>query len=178
MELTETTIRRTDTFNGKLFQVHVDEVRLPNGHTSTREVLEHGPGAAVLPLDDNNNVLTVTQYRYVVHSPLLEIPAGKLEPGEDPAAGALRELKEETGSDPKEFLPLGQILPSPGYCGEIIYLFLARGLRITESHPDEDEFLLTEKIPFEEMVHRCMNGEIKDAKTVVAVLKTKILLGL
>ena len=99
-ELKETTISREDVFTGKIFTVHVDQVRLPNGKTAVREVADHCPCVAVVALDDENNVLTVTQYRYVFGRALLEIPAGKLEPGEDPAAGALRELREETGATP------------------------------------------------------------------------------
>lgn len=179
MDLTETTLEREDIFKGRIFSVHVDKVRLPNGETSVREVIEHGGGAAVLALDKDNNVLVVTQYRYTFGKNLLEIPAGKLDrPGEDPAAAALRELKEETGTTPDEFTPLGYILPSPGCYSEKLYLYLARGLHTGEQHLDHNEFLNVERVPFAEMFRRCMSGEIEDAKTVVAVLKTKLLLGL
>lgn len=178
MDLTEKTLRREDKYHGILMDIHVDEVLLPNGRTSLREVADHVDGVAVLPLDERNNVLTVTQYRYVFGKTLLEIPAGKLDPGEDPVTGALRELKEETGAVPDVFLPLGAILPAPGCYGERLHLFLARGLRMEEQHLDPDEFLNVERIPFDEMVHRCMNGEIEDAKTVAAVLKAKVLLNL
>ena len=177
-ELKETTISREDVFTGKIFTVHVDQVRLPNGKTAVREVADHCPGVAVVALDDENNVLTVTQYRYVFGRALLEIPAGKLEPGEDPAAGALRELREETGATPDEFIPMGKLILSPGCLGEELYLFLARGLHMGDTQPDEDEFLVQERIPFEEMVHRCVRGEIDDGKTVAAILKAKILLDL
>ena len=177
-ELKETTISREDVYAGKIFTVHVDQVRLPNGKTAVREVAYHCPCVAVVALDDENNVLTVTQYRYVFGRPLLEIPAGKLEPGEDPAAGALRELREETGATPDEFIPMGKLILSPGCLGEELYLFLARGLHMGDTQPDEDEFLVQERIPFEEMVHRCVRGEIDDGKTVAAILKAKILLDL
>ncbi len=157
-QLTETTVSREDYFKGRIVGVHVDRVTLPGGGQAQREVVDHGPGVAVLALDDRNNVLMVTQYRYDVGKPLPEIPAGKLEPGEDPATGALRELKEETGAVPDEFIPMGHFLPSPGCFGEVLYLFLARGLQIGEAQPDEDEFLLRERVPFDEMVHRCLNG--------------------
>ena len=176
--LTERTVSREDLFTGKVVSLHVDKVELPNGEIATREVVEHVDGVAVLPLDEANCVYTVTQYRYVFHTPLLEIPAGKLDPGEDPRTGALRELKEETGAVPDVFLPLGAILPAPGCYGERLHLFLARGLRMEEQHLDPDEFLNVERIPFDEMVHRCLNGEIEDAKTVAAVLKAKVLLNL
>ena len=178
MDLTEKTIRREDKFQGRILSVHVDTVLLPNGNTSTREVVDHVDGVAVLPLDERNNVLTVTQYRYVFGRTLLEIPAGKLDPGEDPVTGALRELKEETGAVPDTFLPLGRIIPAPGCYSEVLHLFLAKGLRMEEQCLDPDEFLNVERIPFDEMVHRCLTGEIEDAKTVTAVLKAKALLNL
>lgn len=177
-DLTEKKLSRENKFDGRILRVHVDQVLLPNGRTAVREVADHVACVGILALDDRNNVLAVTQYRYVFEKPLLEIPAGKLEEGEDPMAGALRELKEETGAVPREFLPMGRILPSPGCFGEVLYLFLARGLHMEESHPDDDEFLIQDRIPFEEMVHRVMNGEIEDAKTVAAVLKAKVLLNL
>ena len=178
MDLTETRLDRKDMFEGRIFSVHVDRVRLPDGSTSAREVVEHGGGVAVLALDDDNNVLTVTQYRYVFGRTLLELPAGKLDPGEDPAAAGLRELREETGATPDEYIPLGRILPSPGCYTEVLHLYLARGLRMAEQKLDPGEFLRVERIPFAEMVRRCLSGEIEDAKTVVAVLKAKIQLGL
>lgn len=178
MDMTEKLLQREDKYKGILIDIHVDTVLLPNGNTSLREVADHTDGVAVLPLDERNNVLAVTQYRYVFGKNLLEIPAGKLDPGEEPAAGALRELAEETGAVPEVFLPLGRLLPSPGCFGETLHLFLARGLRMEARHPDPDELLNVERIPFDEMVHRCVNGEIEDAKTVAAVLRAKILLNL
>ena len=179
MDLTERTLRREDKFNGRILTVHVDTVTLPNGETALREVADHPGGVAVLALDGENNVLTVTQYRYPFGKPLLEIPAGKLDhPGEDPYAAGLRELEEETGAVPGIYEPLGRILPSPGCYGETLHLYLARELRMSEQHLDEDEFLNVERIPFDEMVRRCLDGEIEDAKTVAAVLKANLLLNL
>ena len=177
-DLTEKTLSREEKYQGSFLSLHVDQVLLPNGRTSTREVVEHVDGVAVLALDDRNNVLTVTQYRYVIGKPLLEIPAGKLEPGEDPVVAALRELKEETGASPVEFIPMGRLLASPGCYGEVLWLFLARGLTQGQSDPDEDEFLSVERIPFSALVEQVRQGEIKDAKTVALVLKAKLLLGL
>lgn len=178
MDLTEKMLRREDKFQGKIVSVHVDEVLLPNGHTSIREVVDHVDGVTVLPLDEQNRVLTVTQYRYVFGKNLLELPAGKLDPGEDPVTGALRELKEETGAVPEEFVSLGRIIPAPGCYGETLHLFLARGLKMEEQALDPDEFLNVERIPFDEMVERCLSGEIEDGKTVAAVLKAKLMLNL
>ena len=178
MDLTEKMLRREDKFQGKIVSVHVDEVLLPNGHTSIREVVDHVDGVTVLPLDEQNRVLTVTQYRYVFGKNLLELPAGKLDPGEDPVSGALRELKEETGAVPEEFVSLGRVIPAPGCYGETLHLFLARGLKMEEQALDPDEFLNVERIPFDEMVERCLSGEIEDGKTVAAVLKAKLMLNL
>ncbi len=178
MDLTERTLSREDIFHGRVITVHVDTVELPNGAASTREVADHPGGVAVLPLDGENNVLAVTQYRYVFQRPMLEIPAGKLEYGEDPYQAGLRELKEETGAVPGRYESLGKLIPSPGCYGETLYLYLARDLQMSEQHLDPDEFLNVERIPFAEMVRRCLSGEIEDAKTLVAVLKAKALLGL
>lgn len=177
--LAERKLSREDRFAGRILTVHVDTVALPNGETALREVADHPGGVAVLALDGENNVLTVTQYRYPFGRTLLEIPAGKLDhPGEDPYAAGLRELREETGAVPGRYESLGRLLPSPGCYGEILHLYLARDLRMEQQHLDEDEFLHVERIPFDEMVRRCLTGEIEDAKTVAAVLKAKILLNL
>jgi len=178
MDLTEKKLSREDTYHGHIVSVHVDTVLLPNGNTSIREVVDHVDGVAVLALDDENNVLTVTQYRYVFEKNLLELPAGKLDPGEDPVTGALRELKEETGAVPDEFRSLGRIIPAPGCYGEVLHLFLARGLHMEAQNLDPDEFLNVDRIPFDEIYHRCVDGDIEDAKTVAAVLRAKAILNL
>ena len=178
MVLTEKTLSRRDIFEGKVLSLHVDTVELPDGKTSIREVVEHVDGVAVLALDEDNNVLTVTQYRYVFAKPMLELPAGKLDGGEEPRIGALRELKEETGAVPDTLESLGHIVLSPGCFGETLHLFLARGLHMGQQHLDEGEFLNVERIPFDELYRRCMDGDVDDAKTVTAVLKAKLLLDL
>ena len=176
-DLTEKTLSREEKYQGSFLSLHVDQVLLPNGRTSTREVVEHVDGVAVLALDDRNNVLTVTQYRYVIGKPLLEIPAGKLEPGEDPVSGALRELKEETGAVPDTFLPMGVTLPSPGCLSERLYLFLAKGLHMEEQHLDEDEFLDVHKLPFDQVLQMVLDNTIRDSKTVAVVLRYALMRG-
>ena len=104
MELKETFVSRQEIFHGRIVDLRVDTVRLPNGHLTTREVIDHPGGVAVVAIDENDNVLTVKQYRYAFQTVLEEIPAGKLERGEDPAAAARRELSEETGADEDEFI--------------------------------------------------------------------------
>lgn len=178
MELTEKTLSSEKIFDGRILHVRRDTVLLPNGHESTREVVDHPGGVCVLALDGQQRVLVVSQYRYPYEQVLTELPAGKLEYGEDPAQAAVRELREETGAVAGQFESLGELYPSPGYCGEIIRMYLARDLSFGDTDPDEDEFLNLERVPFEQMVERVLSGELKDAKTIAAVLKAKLLLGL
>ena len=177
MELTEKTLSSEKIFDGRILHIRRDTVLLPNGHQSTREVVDHPGGVGVLALDDQNRVLIVSQFRYPYEEILREIPAGKLEYGEDPAEAAVRELREETGAVAGSFQSLGELYPSPGYCGEIIRMYLARELSFGDTDPDEDEFLGLERVPFSQLVEQVLSGEIKDAKTIAAVLKTKLLLG-
>lgn len=178
MELTEKALSSERIFDGVILHVRRDEVELPGGGRSFREVVDHPGGVCVLALDGQDQALLVSQYRYPYGRVLREVPAGKLEYGEDPCAAALRELREETGAVPGEFRPLGELYPSPGYCGEIIRMYLARDLTFGETDLDEDEFLNVERVPFGELVDQVLAGEIRDAKTIAAVLKAKLLLNL
>ena len=175
MELTEKTLSSEKIFDGRILHVRRDTVLLPNGHQSTREVVDHPGGVCVLALDDQERVLVVSQFPYPYAEVLRELPAGKLEYGEDPAQAAIRELREETGAVAGTFQPLGELYPSPGYCGEIIRMYLARDLSFGDTDPDEDEFLGLERVPFSQLVEQVLSGEIKDAKTIAAVLKVKLL---
>ncbi len=180
MDLTEKRLSSRSVYEGLIVDVHMDEVSLPNGKTSRREVVEHPGGVVILPLDSQMRVITVKQYRYAMGQMMTELPAGKLEKGEkaDPAAAALRELREEIGAIPASFIPLGMLHSSPGIFTETLYLYLARDLTFEDPEPDEDEFLEIERVPFDILVQRIMNGEITDAKTVAAVLKAKVRLHL
>ena len=175
MELTEKTLSSEKIFDGRILHVRRDTVLLPNGHQSTREVVDHPGGVCVLALDDQERVLVVSQFRYPYGEVLRELPAGKLEYGEDPAQAAIRELREETGAVAGTFQPLGELYPSPGYCGEITRMYLGRDLTFGDTDPDEDEFLGLERVPFSQLVEQVLSGEIKDAKTIAAVLKVKLL---
>ena len=178
MDMTEKKLARQDIYAGRVVKLHVDTVELPDGGTSIREIVDHPGGVAILALDEENRVSVVRQYRYAFSRVTLEIPAGKREKGEEPLLTAQRELKEEVGAEAGEWVDLGKLLPSPGCYGETLYLYLARHLQFGEVSPDEDEFLAVERIPFDELAQRCLRGEIEDAKTVAAVLKVKLLLGL
>lgn len=158
-------------YDGRILALDVDEVLLQNGHTATREVVRHHGGVCVLAMDDNDNVLFVRQFRYPYDEVLLELPAGKIEPGEDPAACGMRELEEETGHAAGTFTFLSRVYPSPGYVDEVLHLYLAWNLKPTAQRLDEDEFLEVEKIPFERAVSLCLDGTITDAKTLVSLLK-------
>lgn len=176
MELTERTVEHTRPYEGIIVDVDLDKALLPNGRVAAREVVVHPGGVAVLPLNDDGTVTVVRQYRYPFAQVLTEIPAGKLDAGEEPSAGALRELKEEIGAQVGELIELGTIYPSPGFCQEVLYLYLARDLTYGDCCPDEDEFLEVARVPFDSLAEQVMSGEIRDGKTVAAVLKAKILL--
>ena len=174
-DLTEKTLSREEKYQGSFLSLHVDQVQLPNGRTSFREVVEHVDGVAILALDDRNNVLTVTQYRYVFGKTLLEIPAGKLDEGEDPVTGALRELKEETGFVAGRIAYLTTIATSGGFTDELIHIYLATQLSFEGAQPDEDEFLNVELVDVQELVDAVLDGKIEDAKTVVGALACDVM---
>ena len=178
MKLTEKTVSQKMLVEGKIINLRQDIVTLENGRTTLRDVVEHPGGVCVLPLTEENEVILVKQFRYPYQEVLLELPAGKLDKGEEePLHCGMRELEEEAGVTAEEYLSLGQMYPSPGYCDEIIHLYLARKLQPSRQHLDEDEFLEVYKMPFAQVLEMVLNGEIKDAKTQLAILKTAVLLG-
>ena len=171
MDYTEKTLAREELYQGRIIHVYKDTVALRDGKETIREVVDHPGGVTVVPVDAEGRVYCVRQYRYPYGEHVLETPAGKLERGEDPLECARRELSEETGFTAEQFVDLGRIYPSPGYCREIIYLYLALGLKAGEQHLDAGEFLDVERHPLEELVGMAMDNTLLDAKTVVGVLK-------
>ena len=158
-------------YNGTILNVDHLTNRLPNGKLAKREVIRHIGAAAVLPVDDEQNVYLVRQYRSPVGRVLLEIPAGKLDyKGEDRLEAAKRELREETGYTAENWTHLNDLLSTVGFCDECISLFMARGLSEGDCDPDEDEFVNVVKMPLSEAVGMVMNNEICDAKTIGALL--------
>ena len=172
MEYTEKKTGELSHYDGLILRVHVDSVELPNGSAAKREIVEHCGGVMILPIDGDGNVYCVRQYRYAFSSDMLEVPAGKLNEGEDLLEAAVRELSEETGITAGRMDFLGGFPTSPGYCTEVLYLYLARDLTFGEQHPDEDELLSVEKYSLAELTDMIMRGELTDAKSVIAVLKS------
>jgi ADP-ribose pyrophosphatase len=159
-------------YRGRVIEVTVDTVELPNGNTSDLEIVRH-PGAAVIVPVDGGEVVLVRQYRWAATDYLLEAPAGKLDKGESPEACARRELTEETGLTAKELISLGFVFASPGFTDERLHLFLARGLAKAKQALEADEVLSVERVPFSEAVRLAETGAITDAKSVCALLRAR-----
>ena len=176
MNLRETPVEQEVKYEGRIIRLRVDKAQLPNGRIATREVVEHNGGVCIAALTEQQELLFVRQFRYPYQEVVLELPAGKIDKGEEPLACGKRELTEETGASAQQYRSLGRLYPSPGYCGEVIHLFLATGLSFGRMNPDEDEFLEVERIPLEKAVQMVLDYEVPDAKTQVAVLKTWALL--
>ncbi len=171
----EETLSSKQIFKGKVIDVRHDEVLLENGEKAMREVVYHNGGVCVLPLCENGDVIFVKQFRYPYREEVLELPAGKLNLGEEPFESGKRELKEETGATAKKYTDLGKLYVSPGYASEIIHMYLAEELEFSEQNLDEDEFLDVIKIPLEKAVEMVLKNEIVDAKSQTAILKTYLL---
>ena len=171
MELEEKTLASQLMFDGVLLKLCRDEVETASGGRAVREIVRHPGGAAVVARDGDGNVYLERQFRYPYRKVITEIPAGKLEKGEDPFDAIRRELKEEIGAEALRWDPLGFIMPSAGYTDEMIYLYLARDLTFGARHLDQDEFLEPFKMPFQEALARAADGRINDGKTVSALFR-------
>ena len=178
MHLQEKTVETEPIFDGRIIKVRKDKAELENGARVTRVLVIHLGGVCVVPVNEKGEVYLVKQFRYPFQEVLTEIPAGKLEVGEDHRSAGLRELKEEVGAECENFEYLGVMYPSVAYLTEKIHMYLATGLSFGEQHLDEDEFLDVEKMPLSQAVEMVMNGEIKDGKTQSALLLAARKLGI
>ncbi len=169
MNMEEKKISTKRVYDGKVVHLDVDDVICPNGEKSVREVVRHSGGAAILYINEKDEVLLIKQFRYPYNEVIYEIPAGKIENKENPYNTALRELEEETGFKTNELTHLGNIYPTVGYTDEIIYIYLAKDVIKTHTNFDRDEFIVYEYIPLSKVKEMIINNEIKDAKTVCAI---------
>lgn len=169
--LEEKTIKTEKIFSGKVISLQVEDVELPNGKTSKREIIKHPGAVAVLAVTDDNKIVMVEQYRKALDKIIAEIPAGKLEEGEDPKVCAERELEEETGYGCKEMEWLISFYTSPGFADELVHLYIAKGLEKKENaaQPDEDEFVNLMEVTLEEALILLEEQKVYDAKTAYAV---------
>jgi len=170
MQLTEKTVNKNYIYRGKIVNLRVDDAQLPDGKPCKREVIEHPGGASVLYVEDGK-VLLVKQFRYCYGEETFEIPAGKLNEGEDPAHTAARELEEEAGVIADSLEHMFTIYPTPGYTNEKIYIYRARSVKQGRVHLDEGEFLNSFYVPVDEAISMIADGRIKDSKTIIAIQK-------
>jgi ADP-ribose pyrophosphatase len=164
-------IERRAVFDGRIVKLSVDKVRLPNGKVAELEMIRHQGAAAVVPVDSEGHVLLVRQYRHAAGGWLLEVPAGKLDAGESPETCAMREVEEETGFRPEKLIPMGWIFTTPGFTDEKIWLFAAMGLRESRQELEDDEVLTVERLPLDEAVKLALRGDLRDAKSVCALMR-------
>lgn len=171
----EKTIDSTRIYEGKVVRLRRDTVELENGKQTFREVIDHPGGVSILAMDEEGKIFFVRQFRYPFGRMLLELPAGKLEPGEDPEDSGRRELREETGCSAGRFVPMGKLIPTCAYDTEVIHLFFASELTRGEQDLDENEFLSVERYTLDEALQMVLDGEIVDAKTQIGLLKYQAL---
>ena len=176
MNIKEKTIASKNIYEGKIIKVTLDTVICPNGNEAQREIVRHPGGVAVVPIDENGFVYMIEQYRIPYDEIILEVPAGKLDKGENPDIAAARELKEETGLLAENLVFMGSFYPTVGFCDENLRMYLATGLTQGEDNPDEDEFVITRKIHIDELISMIMENKISDGKTIAALFKARELL--
>ncbi len=176
-ENNEPTIATRSVFQGRIIDVRVDTIRLPNGRETTREIVDHAPSICVVPVDGDGNVLLVRQYRKPTESFLLEVPAGGIEDGEEPEEATRRELQEEIGHTAADLMELSAFWLVPGWASEYMYAYLATGLTPAVLDSDEDEFIDVVPVRLSEIPDRIADGSIQDAKSVASLLLAMRVLG-
>lgn len=173
MEFTEKTINSELIFDGRVVKLYKDNVELATGQKSFREVVKHSGGVVILA-EKEDKILLVKQFRYPMKEVMFELPAGKLEIGEDPFEAAKRELEEETGYCANKWTDLGYVYTSPGYSDEKLYLYKAEDLEFTHCHPDEGEIIQAFEYKYDDVLKMITNGKINDAKTLCAILRARL----
>lgn len=169
-EIHEHVISEDTVWQGRIFDVNRLQVQLPDGRSATRDVVRHPGAVAIVALTDDGRICLVRQYRTAVDRVTVEVPAGKLDPGEDPLECAHRELLEETGMQAERMAFLTTITTSVGFCDELIHLYMATGLTFVASDPDADEFINVDLVPLPELIDAVLDGRIEDVKTVTGAL--------
>lgn len=175
-DLKEKTISTERIYDGKMINLRVDTVELPNKKESKRETVEHPGAVAVIAINDENEILMIKQFRYAIQEIIWEIPAGKLEKGENPDDSAERELVEETGYKAKDIKQIARFYTTPGFTDEVMYLYIAKDLIYDKQNLDEDEFVIVEKIHINNAVEMIYQGRIIDSKTIIGILMAKDLI--
>ena len=166
----EKTLSSRPIYDGRAVRLRIDTVRMPSGRETTREIVEHGDCVAIIAVDDEDNILLVNQFRKPVEKRLLEIPAGGIEPGEEPVDCVRRELREETGFLPQKLERLGGFYSSPGYCTEYLYLYLATDLVSSPLQAEDSESIRLVRVPLSEIPSLITSGSICDAKSIAGLL--------
>lgn len=168
--LHERILSEESAWRGRILDVHSAQVELPNGRVVGRDLVRHPGASAVVALTESGKIVVVRQYRTALDRVTVEVPAGKLDPGEDPLECAKRELREETGFSAKRINYLTTIATTPGFCDEVIHIYMATGLTFDGANPDDDEFVNVDLVPLSELIDAVLDGKIEDAKTVVGAL--------
>ena len=163
-------IQINTVFQGKVFDVRHDEVRLPNGQTTMLDIVAHPPAVVIIPIDNEDNIWFVRQYRYAAEQIMLELPAGVIDPGEQPDLCALRELREEIGMSANQIQKIGEFYIAPGYSSEYLHIYLATELQPDPLPGDEDEFISVERVPTKLVFSIVEDGKLKDAKSLASLL--------
>jgi len=160
---------KKNIYKGRILDLNIEKAVMPDGREVELEIIAHPGGACILPVHENGDVTLIRQFRHAVGGTIWEVPAGRIDDGENPAEAAIRELREETGLDSKKIEKLGEFLPTPGFCSEVVHLYIAQNLKECAQQLEEDEYIEVVRLPFEEAMKKVMKGEITDGKTVVSL---------